>query len=76
MPVVADLSVDVEVVEQHETLRERMCVGCDVLPEQREPRIAVSLRQVAEKLVVGTVFPDDVKDVLDRRAEADRPRNR
>ena len=32
--------------------------------------------EVAENLIVGPVFANDVEDVLDRRTRADRPRNR
>ncbi len=36
----------------------------DVLAEDREGRIAVSLRQVAQYLIVGPVFLDDEDYVL------------
>ena len=74
--VVADLGVDVEVVEQHELARDRVGVRRDVLAEEREVRVAVALRQVAEHLVVGAVLADHVEDVLDRRRLADPARDR
>ena len=76
MPVVADLGVDVEVVEQHELARQGVGVGRRILAEEAEARIAVSRRQVAEDLVVGAVLLDDVEDVRDRRGVADARGNR
>jgi len=35
--------------------------------EKDERRIAISLRQIAEDLIVGAVFFDDIDDVLERR---------
>ena len=74
--VVADLRVHVEVVEQHELAGERVRIGRHVLAEEAERRIAVSLGDVPEDLVVGAVLPDDVEDVLDRRGGAHAPRDR
>ena len=76
MAVVADLGVDVEVVEQDELAGERVGVGRDLLAEEAEARIAVAFRHVAEDLIVGAVFLDDVEDVPDRRCAADRARDR
>ena len=74
--VEADFGIDVEVVEQHELPRERVCVGRDVFAEDRERRIAVAQLDVAEDLVVRAVLADDVEDVLDRRRRADALRDR
>ena len=67
MAVVADLGVDVEVVERCERRRERVGIRRHIFAEERQRRIAVRLRQVAEHLVVGAVLANDVEDVLDRR---------
>jgi ribosomal protein S16 len=74
MTVVADVGIDVEVVEEHETLCQPVGVGGHVAPEQRQRRIAVALREIAEHLVVGAVLSDDVEHVLDRRCAADGTR--
>ena len=76
MAVVADLGVDVEVVEEDERLRQRVRVRRDLLAEERQARIAVAAWHITEDLIVGTVLADDVEDVLDRRGLADHPRNR
>ena len=76
MAVVADLRVHVEIVELRELTNQRVGVGRDVFPEQRQRRIAIAARDIAEHLIVGSVFPDDVKHVLDRRRSADSPRDR
>ena len=52
-----------------------MCVRRHVLAKQRERRVAVALRQVAQDLIVGAVLANDVEDVLDRRRVADLARN-
>ena len=67
----ADLALDVEVVQQHELAGQGVVVGRDRLGKQAEVRIAVAFLHVAEDLVVGAVFLDDVDDVLDRRRLAD-----
>ena len=56
MAVVADFRVDVEVVELRELTNQRVGVGRDVLAEQRQRRIAVAARDIAEHLIVGSVF--------------------
>ena len=74
--VVADLGVDVEVVEQHELPRDGVGVRRDLLAEQAQVRVAVAPLEVAEDLVVGAVLADDVEDVLDGRRIAHLPRDR
>lgn len=51
-------------VEQHELLTESVRIRCDVAPVHRQAWIAGPLADVAQHLIVGTVFPDDVDDVL------------
>ena len=72
MAVDRGLGVGVDVIEQREALYERMEVRGDRASEEGEGRIAVAARVVAEHLVVGAVLADDVEDVLDRAAGADR----
>ena len=74
--VVADLGVDVEVVEQHELARQRVRVRRHLLAEDGQRRIAVALLEVAEDLIVGAVLADHVEHVLDRRGIADAARDR
>ena len=71
MAVGADLALDVKVVQEHELAGQGVVVGRDGLGEQADVRIAVAFFHVAEDLVVGAVFLDDVDDVLDRRRLAD-----
>jgi hypothetical protein len=47
-------------------LREGAVVGRDVIPEDTQIRIAISLWEIAKDLIVGSVFLDDVDDVFDR----------
>ncbi len=74
--VVADLGIDVEVVEDSKFASQRVCVRRDLLAEQAERRVAVGAFDVAEDLVVGTVLADHIEDVLDWRRRSDAPWNR
>jgi hypothetical protein len=65
--VVAHFSVDVEVVEEREVARDRVCVRRDLFAEERQRRIAIAARDIAEDLVVGAVLANDVENVFDRR---------
>ncbi len=74
-PVVAvgaHFGVHEEAVEQPEPVGERVMVHRDGSREEHEARIPVALRVVAEHLIVGAVFLDDVDHVLERRIA--RPR--
>ncbi len=71
MAVGRDVSVAVEVVEQHELLGQLVVVGRHVAPEHHQRRVAVASGHVAEDLVVGAILLDDVEHVLDRRRVAD-----
>src|SRR5437762_13869979 len=57
----------IEVVEKDELAGEAMMIRCDILPEHHERGIPVSLWHIAENLIVGSVFLDDVHDVPDQR---------
>src|SRR6266511_693070 len=76
VPVIADFGVYVEVVEHDELTRQGMGVRRDLLAEDCEVRIAVAPLEIAEHLVVGSVFPDHIEDVFDWRWLADFARNR
>ena len=66
VPGNGDLAVGVKVVAQRELRRQRVVIGRDVRAEQRQVRVAVAGRQVAEDLVVGAVLLEDEDDVPDR----------
>ena len=65
----ADLAVHIEVVAQHPAPGEGVGIGCDAVVEDRERRIAVPRRHVAEYLVVGAVLTDDVNDMPNSRTD-------
>ena len=65
----ADLAVHIEVVAQHPAPGEGVGVGRDAVVEDRERRIAVPRRHVAEYLVVGAVLTDDVNDMPNSRTD-------
>src|ERR1700741_5194552 len=58
--------VDEESIEQPESLRQRMMIGRNAARKEDERGISITLRQVTEDLIVGTVLLDDVDDVLER----------
>ena len=62
----ADFTLDVKVVEQHKVARQPVVVGSDALVEQAKARVAIAFGQVAEDLIVGAIFLDDVNAILDR----------
>src|SRR5690349_7130714 len=64
----ADVTVDEKVVEQDEFLRQRVLIWCYVFTKDCEPWIAISLSDVTQDLVVGTILLDDVKYVTNRSA--------
>ena len=71
----------VEVIKQREALHKCVGVrgdgaeGC-VVPEDSQGRVAVAAGYVAQDLIVGAVFTDDHKDVLDLGRSADPLRDR
>ena len=72
----AHLTIGVEIVEQHKFAGERVGVGRDLFRKDTQPRITFALEHVAENLVVGPIFPDDVDHIFNRRRIADRGRDR
>ena len=77
----ADFTVGVEIIEEDVVAGELVVVRRDLFAEDRETRVAVAdgfaggIPQVAEDLVVGAVFLDDVEDVFNRARIADFGRN-
>ena len=67
----ADFAFDIEVIEQDEVAGEFVMIRRDAFGEETEFGIAVALRQVAEDLVVGAVFLDDIEAVFDRAGGTD-----
>src|ERR1017187_148476 len=67
----AYFAVAVEVVEDDILACKSMLVGRDLLAEDGDLGIAVRFFQVAELLIVGAIFFDDVDDVLDWSGHAD-----
>jgi hypothetical protein len=65
----------VVVVEQGELLGQRVMIRRHIASEFHDGRIAIALRHVAEHLIGGAIFLDDVEDVLDRRALSGMHRN-
>src|SRR5579872_1954003 len=63
--VAGDFAAVVEVVENAKLQREFVLVGRDVFAVHGQRRIAIADLQVAENLIVGAVFLDDIDDVLD-----------
>src|SRR5205823_9753649 len=72
----ADLTLDVEVVEQHKFTGQFMMVGRDLRRENAEAGIAVSLRQIAQHLIIRAVFLDHVNAIFDRAGITRSARNR
>ena len=68
--IAGNFAAVVEVVEDAELPRQLVLVGRDVFAVHHQRRIAVGLADVAEELVVGAVFLDDVDDVVNRIAAA------
>ena len=63
-------ALDVEVVEQHELAGESMMVRGDGFGKQAQGGIALPLRHVAQHLIVGAVFFDDVNAMANGRGVA------
>ncbi len=72
----ADLALDIEIVEQNEVSSELMKIRGNPLREQAKFGVPIPLGHIAEDLVVGPVFLDDIQAVLDWRMAADRDRDR
>ena len=70
-------AIAIEVVEQHVIAGKLVLVWRDVFAEHADLRLAITQRfsagvfQVAEHLIVRTIFLDDVEHMLDRAGIAD-----
>ena len=62
--VAGDIATIVEIVEDAELASESVLIGRDVFAVHDERRIAVGGGDIAEDLIVGTIFLDDVDDVM------------
>src|SRR5215831_7278677 len=67
--VLRDFAVAVEVVEDDRLSRELVRVGRHVFAEQDQVGVAIAFAKIAEDLIVGAVFADDVKHVFDLRKD-------
>ncbi len=65
MAIGGDHAVAIKVVQKNELLGQRVQVGGRLASEDAKLRVAVALADVAENLIVGAVFLDDVDDVLE-----------
>src|ERR1700730_14879645 len=70
MVILAHLAITKEVVQQNESLGQRVMVGRDFASENSEPWIAIAARFVAQHLIVGPIFLDDVQHMVDRRSHS------
>ena len=71
MAVGAEDAGAIRIVEQHKIPDQLMLVGRDLLAKCAERRRAVALREIAQNLIVGAVFLDDIHDVLEDAGLAD-----
>src|SRR5262249_28266821 len=67
MPIGAEDATAIEVIEQRKLPHEGMVVGRYAFAEHHQAGVAVAFLQVAEDLVIGAVFLDDIDNVLDDR---------
>ena len=65
MAIGADIGVDIEVIEEDELIGKFVMIGRDLLAEDGKRGIAIAFADVAQDLIVGPVFLDDVDDVFD-----------
>ena len=67
MAIRADLPVYIKIIQQHKFPGESMLIGSDLLPKQYKTGVAIALGHIAQHLVIGPVFFNDIKDMFDRR---------
>ncbi len=75
MAVGAHVAIDVEIVEQHKLARQLVMVGADIFLEEAQRRIALALADIAQHLIIGTIFFDDIEHMLDGGGDARRNRH-
>ena len=66
MPIGAHLAINVEIIQQHKLIDERMVVRCYIFAKDTKAAIAVPFGNVPEQLIVGSVFFNNVNTMLDR----------
>ena len=66
----------VSVVEEDEFPHYFVLIGSHLLSEKTKGRVAVSFRDIAQNLVIGSVFLDDVDDMLKQAGISDALWNR
>ena len=71
MAVGADFAIDVEIVKLDEITGQFVVVGRYIFGKQAERRVAITLRQISQHLIVGAVFLDDVNTVTNRTLPTD-----
>ncbi len=76
MAIGAQDAAAVSVIQQHKIADELVFIRRHALAELNEVGIAVAFGHVAENLVVGTIFLDDVNDVLEHARLANALRHR
>src|SRR4051812_13019900 len=64
VPVRADFTFDIEVVEQDELVRERVMIGSNICTEKAERWVCIAFPNVTKDLVERSIFLDDIDDVL------------
>ena len=67
MPIGANLSADIKIVKQHKIAGKCVVIGCNFFRKQTKRGIAVAFRHIAQNLIVGSIFLDDIENVLDGR---------
>src|SRR5262245_54025131 len=65
MSISADDAASIKVVQRDEVAREPVMIRSDIPTELCQGRVAVALTQVAQHLIVGSVFFDDVEHMID-----------
>ena len=64
MPVAGDVAAVVEIVENPELPRQLVLIGSDLLAVHGERWIAVGFGEIAEHLIVGAIFLNDVDHMM------------
>ena len=76
MSVGTDFRIHVEIIQQHETLCQRMLVWGDIPAKEQQRSISPSAGHIRQHLIIGPVLLDDIEDILDRRGLTRPHRNR
>src|SRR5215831_12295654 len=63
----ADLAVGVVVIKRDEVLSQVVAIWRYVLAKQRKSGIVIAFGQIAQNLIVRSIFSDDIEDMVDRQ---------